>query len=92
MIGLFANAGEEDSDKRSITYVDELSDDEKELFLSEFKLPKVESVEFVNKEGRMAPPSLTDKKMAAYVIKDSEFNYSKRRVEFLSLFFITYMN
>jgi len=87
MIGLFANAGEEDSDKRSITYVDELSDDEKELFLSEFKLPKVESVEFVNKEGRMAPPSLTDKKMAAYVIKDSEFNYSKRRVEFLSLFF-----
>ena len=86
-IDLFVNSGEKDSDRRNITYVDELTDKEKELFLSEFKLPKVESVEFVNKEGRMAPPSLTDKKMAAYVIKDSEFNYSKRRVEFLSLFF-----
>ena len=86
-IGLFVNSGEKDSDSRNVTYVDELTAEEKELFLSEFKLPKVESVEFVNKEGRMAPPSLTDKKMAAYVIKDSEFNYSKRRVEFLSLFF-----
>jgi len=72
---------------RSLTYVDEYTDGEKEIFLEEFKIPDPIETQIVNKEGKINPASLVDKKMCAYVIKDSEFNYSKRRVEFLSLFF-----
>ena len=72
---------------RVVTYVDEYTAKEREAYLEEFDVPSPIETMIVNKEGRMEPPSLTDKKMAAYVIKDSEFNFSKRRVEFLSLFF-----
>jgi len=82
IVGVYSDAG-----FRNVTYVNELTDDERADFLEEFKIPKATSEELVNKAGSLSEPSLTNKKMAAYVIKDSEFNYSKRRVEFLSLFF-----
>jgi len=92
--------GEEDIDEAEIftrietlqasnnnaTWVDELSEDSRDELEKEFIIPS-SFKEIVNEAGNLSRPSLTNPKMSAFVIKDHEFNYDKRRVEFLSLFF-----
>jgi len=68
-------------------YLSDLDLETRNFFLEEFAFIPDNESEYVNESGMISEPSLYDRKMSAYIIKDNEFIHGNKRKEFLSLFF-----